>query len=288
MQWRLTDADCVILGPPSRQKRRGRTPSRRGSATGLMRPSDVAKIRDRKANKPGAANSYVKAIRALFAWAMLPEYKYADNNPAREVTLLKSNNPDGHRTWTESDVAKLEAYYPIGTKMRLAFDLFLYTGARISDIAKLGPQMERWAIEIDADTGEKIRVKKLVFTEFKGRHRTNKTHELPILPPLRTSIDATEVGHFVYLTTRGGLPHSVGGLRMWFERQCQKAGLDKDLTPHGIRKAGAVRCVEAGATEHQLMALFGWTTSKQAALYTRKASRARLENEAAVMLQRKR
>ena len=45
--------------------------------------------------------------------------------------------------------------------------------------------------------------------------------------------------------------------------------------------------VEAGATEHQLMALFGWESTKQAATYTRKASRARLEREAAPLLQRR-
>lgn len=31
-----------------------------------------------------------------------------------------------------------------------------------------------------------------------------------------------------------------------------------------------------GATEHQLMAIFGWESPKQAALYTRKANRRKL------------
>jgi hypothetical protein len=52
-----------------------------------------------------------------------------------------------------------------------------------------------------------------------------------------------------------------------------------------LRKLGAQRCAEAGATEHQLMALFGWTTPEQAALYTRKANRARLEASAAPLLE---
>jgi hypothetical protein len=33
------------------------------------------------------------------------------------------------------------------------------------------------------------------------------------------------------------------------------------------------------------MALFGWTTTKQAGIYTRKANRAKLEGEAAALLQ---
>jgi hypothetical protein len=52
----------------------------------------------------------------------------------------------------------------------------------------------------------------------------------------------------------------------------------------GCEKLGAVRCVEAGATEHQLMALFGWSTTKQAAVYTRKANRVRLEASTAPLL----
>jgi hypothetical protein len=39
---------------------------------------------------------------------------------------------------------------------------------------------------------------------------------------------------------------------------------------------GATRAADNGATEHQLMALYGWESPKQAALYTRKANRTRL------------
>jgi hypothetical protein len=62
------------------------------------------------------------------------------------------------------------------------------------------------------------------------------------------------------------------------------AGLDPGLSAHGIRKCGAVRCVEAGATGHQLMALFGWETTKQTSTYTRKANHVRLEAGAAPVL----
>ncbi len=237
-----------------------------------MEPRHVAKIRDEKAATPEAANSYVKALRQLFVWACLPEYGHATKNPARDVGYLKSHNPEGHRVWSEEDVAKYEARHPIGTKARLTLDLFLYTGVRISDVVKLGPQLERAG--------------KLIFNETKGRARIIKTHELPILPPLRASISTTPTGHLVYLATQGGHPYSVKGFSNWFARRCREAGLDAGLTAHGLRKLGAVRCVEAGATEHQLMALFGWSTTKQAALYTRNANRARLEAGAAPLLAR--
>jgi hypothetical protein len=39
-----------------------------------------------------------------------------------------------------------------------------------------------------------------------------------------------------------------------------------------------------GATEHQLMSMFGWDSPKQAALYTRKANRNKLAKEAMHLL----
>jgi len=51
-----------------------------------------------------------------------------------------------------------------------------------------------------------------------------------------------------------------------------------------LRKCAARRCTEAGATEHQLMALFGCRSPKQAARYTQNVSRRRLEAAAAPLL----
>ena len=179
--------------------------------------------------------------------------------------------------------SRYEARHAIGTKARLAFDLLLYTGVRRSDVVRLGPQMERWFTDTTPD-GNTVEVQKLVFTDTKGGLRIPKTHELPILPPLRQSIDATQIGHLVYLVTAWGQPHSAKAFGNWFKKRCREAGLE-ELSAHGLRKLGAQRCAEAGATEHQLMALFGWTNPQQAAVYTKKANRAKLEAQAAALLQ---
>jgi hypothetical protein len=161
------------LGPSTRQVRRSileQICRRTGNFPfATMEPRDVAKLRDERAVLPGSANNLVKALRQLFAWASSPEYGYASKNPARGVAYLKPTKADGFKAWTEADVAKYEAWHPIGSKARLALDLFLYTGVRRSDVVKLGPQMERDG--------------KLCFTETKGRGQIVKTHELPILPP---------------------------------------------------------------------------------------------------------
>jgi integrase len=275
------------LAPSTRKVRRGileEICQRAGQFRyAMMEPTHVAKLRDEKAAFPHAANNRVKTVRELFAWALSPEYGYVKKNPARDVTRLRGTNPDGIRAWTEHDALGYEARHPLGTKARLAFDLLLYTGVRRSDVVRLGPQMERWFTETLPD-GNMVEMQKLVFTEMKGGSRIVKTHELPILPPLRESIDATLTGHLVYLMTAWGKPHSAKAFGNWFKKRCREAGLE-DLSAHGLRKLGAQRCAEAGATEHQLMALFGWTTPQQAAVYTKKANRARLEASAAPLLQ---
>jgi hypothetical protein len=42
------------------------------------------------------------------------------------------------------------------------------------------------------------------------------------------------------------------------------------ISAHRLRKLGVQRFAEAGASKHQLMALFGWTDPHQAAVYTKK------------------
>lgn len=237
-------------------------------------PRHVATLRDRRASSPAAANAIVKSLRQLFAWASSPEYGFMFGNPAAKVTYLGSRNPDGWRAWTEADYNKFTAVYRVGTKERLAVDLLLYTGVRRSDVIRLGPQMER--------DGH------LIFSEMKGRARVRKEHRLPILPALRESIDATPTGALAYLTDSYGNPwHRPKSFSQWFDRVCRNAGIGKGLSAHGLRKLGAQLCVERGATEHQLMALYGWTSPKQAAHYTRRADRQRLEAEAAALLQNK-
>lgn len=51
-------------------------------------------------------------------------------------------------------------------------------------------------------------------------------------------------------------------------------------TAHGLRKAGATAAAENGATDDELMAIFGWTTKKQTTLYTKNADRKRLAGKA--------
>jgi integrase len=68
----------------------------------------------------------------------------------------------------------------------------------------------------------------------------------------------------------------------WFRTACRQAGISKSA--HGLRKTGATRAANNGATEAQFEAFFGWRGGGMASLYTREANRTKLARDTAAML----
>jgi integrase len=232
----------------------------------LLRDIDEEAIRDgreRRAAAPHAANNFLKAMCAFFAWAV--DEGLLEINPTAKVKLLKGPNDDvGFHTWTEEELQRFEARWPVGTRERLAFDLLLYTGLRRGDVVRLGRQHVR-------DGMLSLRMEK-----------TGDMVVIPMLPILQATIDASAVGDLTYLITEFGNPFSKAGFGNWFRRACRKAKCPGSA--HGLRKAGATRAAENGATERQLMAIFGWTSSKMATHYTRAAEQRHLAMSAGELL----
>jgi integrase len=240
-----------------------------------LEPRHVREIRDEKLDLPEAANGRVKALRQVFDWAI--ENDLVTSNPARPVKKLNGGG-EGFHTWTLDEVAAYEATHPIGTKARVALALLLFTGVRRSDVVKLGRHMERDnALHFTETKGAGSRA-----LNRKGSGRA-KAHVLPILPILRAAIDAAPSGHITYLATEWGRPFTANGFGNKFRDWCDAAGL-KHCTAHGLRKAGATIAAENGATPHQLNAIFGWTTLRQAEGYTRRANQERMASEAMSLL----
>lgn len=233
----------------------------------LIGPDHVQMLLDRRAGFPGAANNRLKYLSAMFGWA-IPKHLKA--NPARDIKPVRYSS-NGFYTWTLEDVAQFEARHPIGTKARLALALLLYTGARRGDVVTFGRQHVKngW----------------LRMVPKKTRHLRSTALELPILPALEEAIRAAPTGDLTFLVTEYGKPFTAAGFGAWFRKRCDEAGL-KQCTAHGLRKAGAARAAEAGATDRELMALFGWTSSSQATTYTRAADQKRLAAEAVRKLAR--
>lgn len=218
--------------------------------------------RDRRAETPAAANTFLKAMSHLFAFAI--EYKHATKNPVAGVSRMPTKTT-GHHTWTEVEINRFLDHYKIGTMAHLCVTLMLYTGVRVSDASTMGRQHihNGWL---------SFRAKKNDFFV-----------EMPVAPELQQAIAACRIsrkGHLHFLINEWDKPFSEKGLGNRMRKWCDSIGLNH-CSSHGIRKAGATIAADNGATEHELMATFGWESPKQAAIYTKKANRRRLAGSGA-------
>ncbi|GAB6842155.1 integrase [Methylorubrum rhodinum] len=260
----MASAEWAGLSAATR-KQRGSFFKAAEKTAGTAQVSDIDRCailagRDRRRDTPFAANNFLKAMRALFTWALAADYVKSD--PTHGIKLLPIGaDKDGFHAWTEEEVARFEAHWPIGTRERLAFDILLYTGLRRGDAVRLG----RPHVRNDEFT---IRTEK-----------TGMVVVAPILPALVASIAATATGELTFLATERGRPFVKKSFGNWFREACRSARCPGSA--HGLRKAGARRAAEEGATEAQLNALFGWADgSRESAVYTRTANRVKLAREA--------
>lgn len=242
-----------------------------------IEPKHIALLRDQKPGRPEAANTRVKILSAMYAWAK--DARIAKTNPASEVKKF-TNHTDGHHTLTEAEIAAFERRHPPGTKAHLAFMIFRYTELRVCDAAIFGRQHLYMAQLPDGEEELRFRI-----TPRKTQNSTGVVVDMPVLPPLAQAIAITpkSPGVMAFLTTSFGKRFTEKGLgnkmREWFDEVTE---MDlKHCSSHGIRKAGATLAAENGATSHQLMGMFGWTTLKQAENYTRKVQRQKLASDGA-------
>ena len=270
------------IDPISQRTRRAileqcfREPRKPGSKD-LMRDCPIAALsaahvqmlRDRRADRKGAANNRIKYMLALFGWAV--EARLMTRNPARDVRPL-GYETEGFYTWTVEDVRQFAERHPIGTKARLALALLLFTGARRGDLVTFGRQHVK-------DGWLKYTPRKTRYLQRKSRNRRPRISEKPIIPQLAEVLAASPTGDLTFLVTDYGRPFTAAGFGAWFRKRCDEAGLPR-CTAHGLKKAGATMAAENGATDRQLMAMFDWSTAAQANVYTEAASRRRLAGDA--------
>ena len=246
----------------------GSTDLMRDCPIGMLSPAHVKMLRDRKADKPGAGNNRKKYLSSMFGWAI--DCGILRSNPARDVRRIRYATA-GFYTWTIDDVRQFENRHPVGTKARLALALLLFLGVRRGDVVTLGRQH--------------VRDGTLRHVPRKTRHRRHTLSEKPILPILADIIAKSPTGSLTFLETKFKKPFTAAGFGGWFRKRCDEAGLPQ-CSAHGLRKAGASIAAENGATDRQLMALFDWTTAKQANSYTEAANRKQLAAEASRLLAR--
>jgi integrase len=225
-------------------------------------------IRDRRSDKPGAANNRLKYLSAMFGWAIEQAVYKVGSNPCRDVKTIRYAS-SGYYTWTVEDVRAYVERHPVGTAAYLAFALMLFLGARRGDAIRLGAKNMGGGL--------------MTYIPRKTTYLRVEESIKPILPPLADAIKRTPIGLKTFLVTSHGLPFSDAGIGNKMREWCDQARLP-ECTAHGLKKIAATICAELGASDRMMMALFDWKSEKQANAYTAKARTKKLAAEASKLL----
>jgi integrase len=225
----------------------------------LLTRAHIKQIIGAKSETPEAANNLLKVLRVLLGHAV--DIDMIASNPAIDVQRYPSKG-EGIHTWTESEVARFEARFAIGSKPRLALALLLYTAARRSDVVRLGWQ------HVQGDA--------IAFRQKK----TDAALVIPMLPELVQVLAASPRDNLTFLVTERGKSFSAAGFGNWFRDRCNEAGLPQ-CSAHGLRKCAATRLADAGCSLHEVMAITGHRSMSEVSRYTKAADQARLARQAA-------
>ena len=218
----------------------------------VVQPRHVEELMAKK-DGAHAANRLRKDLSQLYRVAA-KNFGFAGQNPAALADSYKIN-VDGFHSWTDGEITAYREAHLTGTMARLALEIFLGTGAARQDAAAL--------------TRANIRGGGLHYR----RGKTGQAVAVPILGELARELSLAPSDRLVLLANRNGKPMNSRSLGRAFAAWCAEAGLSDKCRAHGLRKAGARRLAEAGATEHQIMAFLGHANPAMAARYTAAANR---------------
>lgn len=229
---------------------------------GLDRKRIVVGILQPFADRPGAALDTLKKLRVLIRHAI--NVGWLKHDPSLGIKRPKIQRI---RAWTDAEIATYRERWTLGTKQRLAFEMFLCTGQRRSDVVRMA-----WPHIV----GGKISV---------TQQKTGRRLVIPLHRDLVAALAMASREHVMILTTMYGKPHTVDGFSQWMRDAISDAGLPLDCQPHGLRKAAGRRLAEVGATAKEVMSILGHTTLAEAERYTEDADQALLADAAITRLE---
>lgn len=196
-------------------------------------------------DRPGCANSLLKALRVLLRHAV--DMGLIHDNPARNVRKLPVRS-EGLHSWTENEVEMFEVTHRPVTRAHLSLALRLFTGQRRSDVVRMVWQ------HID---GSLLNV---------TQDKTGAFLKVPMHPKLVAAINNMPRTNFTFLLTEAGASFSAAGFGNWFRDRCNEASLSH-CSAHGLRKACATRLANAGCTPEQIKSITGHKTLSEVARY---------------------
>lgn len=224
-----------------------------------MPQAELVKFHDKLGATPGAADNMLKAVSALYKWAIRRDYVRCQN-PARDVQRIRKKT-DGFTPWTAEDFASFLDKHGPGTMARRALILAMATTARRGDLCVLGRQNE-------------VQIAGRTWLRWKQAKAPHGLVEMPMSAALISDLRGS--GNMTYLLNGYGAPFTVAGLGNRFRKWCDEAGLARKSL-HGIRKGLSAMLTGQGASTTEIDVLLGHEMgSQETRVYIRSAERARL------------
>jgi integrase len=228
-----------------------------GTKDANMPRGKMIELRDKLTETPGAADNLLKAVSALYKWAIERNLVHV-GNPTRDVGRLNRGSA-GFPAWEAADFTRYTDTHPAGSKARLALALAIATTARRGDLVLIGK-----ANEFERDGRRWI-----------GWRQAKKPHRLVELPMTQALIEATKGLGTPYLVTDYGKPFTNAGFGNRFKMWCAAAKVDKTL--HGVRKGIPSLLTGHGPSSLELDVLLGHEmNSEETKVYVVNAERAAL------------
>ncbi|WP_233222452.1 site-specific integrase [Allosphingosinicella deserti] len=218
--------------------------------------------RGRPAGGIEAARKLRKELRRFFGFAV--KLGWIVKNPvddSQPIKVAPSERSTGYYTWSEDDISRFRARWPLGTKQRLAMELILWTDQRKVDAIHLGRQH--------------VREGKFVLRQTK----TGKRLVLPIAPPLAAAIDAMPPSDAMcFIVTEWGRPFSVKG----FEAGSATSAMLRDFrnAPRTVYERQRCGGWQLEMPNKSMKSVSGHSKDEEVSRYTEAADQERLAEQA--------
>lgn len=195
-----------------------------------LRPSHVqALIETIGADRPGAANNVLDALRAMCRWASGPR-ELLSRDPTQGVVRFEGG--EGHKPWTPAQLACADKIFT--GALRRGYMLARYTGQRVSDIVRLGPT------DVD-EGGLSLRQKK-----------TGVQPWCPIVPELEAEMATWEKRPGPFLLQDNSKPFTTNSFWKAFD-EIRSAHTELDgAVWHGLRANAVIRLRQLGYSALQI------------------------------------
>lgn len=260
----LTSKDFKLLAASTRNAKRRRLDAIRtliGKAQlADLEPYHVENLMDRKGG-PDAANRLHKELAEMYGYAQ-KKLGYGGTHPTDRVERRKVKTT-GFHTWSAEEVQQFRDHHESGTLARLAFELILGTGAARQDACSMGRQ----------------NIKGTNIWYRRGKTGQDVTLPLRLLPELQHELRLVSTHQAQFFN------YTVESFGNWFADHCKEANLPDNCRAHGLRKYGATRLAERGATEFQVMAFLAHKDPREARRYVQAANRTKLAADALALLE---